>query len=357
MTQEMHVSGWGEDSYLRLLSRAVRRRKPKAIGLVSAFVSVPGIEQLVRLAEAAGVTQCRLVAGLDNAITHPKALEFAIERGWQVRVWTSQTGQGIFHPKLLVAGDSFARKGDVRGLNLTYVGSSNLTIGGLKRNVECGILAEGEGCVATAGDTFSTFWTKAQPATPKELRNYSAHFAEQVRRRSPKVLAELGVTDGERQHAGLPRLHSAPVPRIPAVSSEFATGVWVGLESFTGGYRFQVEFPRLAGEVLGRLASLPTGSAGDLDVYCAADGATRVMRYRFYEDNGMFRLNVPNDVPLVDWVRANRSGIAKVEKGPSGGAPLRLSVLQPSEQLDAIVGRSMAIGSWGRTTTRLYGWY
>ncbi len=81
------------------------------------------------------------------------------------------------------------------------------------------------------------------------------------------------------------------------------------------------------------------------------------MKFNFYKDNCMFRLNIPNDIKGVDWVRKNKEGIALIEAGPVGGAPLRLSLLRPGVEANEIIARSHAFGSWGKTTSRLYGWY
>jgi hypothetical protein len=81
------------------------------------------------------------------------------------------------------------------------------------------------------------------------------------------------------------------------------------------------------------------------------------MQYKFYSDNSMFRLNIPNDAPGVEWARANHDGVALLEKGPPGGAPLRLRILKPGAEASEIVGRSAALGTWGKTPTRSYGWY
>ena len=81
------------------------------------------------------------------------------------------------------------------------------------------------------------------------------------------------------------------------------------------------------------------------------------MQYGFYADNSMFRLNVPNDAPGVAWARMHRDGLAIVEQGLPGGAPLRLRILRPGAAASDIVGRSAALGTWGKTSTRAYGWY
>ena len=81
------------------------------------------------------------------------------------------------------------------------------------------------------------------------------------------------------------------------------------------------------------------------------------MKFSFYKDNSMFRLNIPNDIKGVDWARKNKEGIALVEAGPVGGAPVRLSLFCPGIEANEVIARSHALGSWGKTTSRLYGWY
>ena len=77
---------------------------------------------------------------------------------------------------------------------------------------------------------------------------------------------------------------------------DFATAAWAGVQSFTGEFRFQLEFPRAAGIVISQLLQLNRAQDSKVNVYCPEDGSTRQMQYKFYGDNGMFRLNIPNDV-------------------------------------------------------------
>ena len=141
------------------------------------------------------------------------------------------------------------------------------------------------------------------------------------------------------------------------MDNSFAKAAWAGLESFTGAWTFQVEFPRAAGEVVHRLVGRRKSRDGNVQVYCPNDNKTCRMKFSFYKDNCMFRLNIPNDIEGVDWVRTNKEGIALIEAGPVGGAPLRLSLFRPGVEANEVMARSHALGSWGKTTSRLYGWY
>ncbi len=356
MTQQIVLSGVGNTNFHDSLCQALILERPRVIGIAAAFVSTDGVRQLVEIFRQCGNPECRLVAGTDNAITHPEALYEARSKGWKIRLG-KKPSKGIFHPKLVVAGQNFSRTGIVKHLSYVYVGSSNLTNGGLRANIECGLIANAEGCLASASDAFSKLWNVAIPATEAELRHYAARFAECARRRAVSDLADLGVNDSRPMPSGSSDLHSLSIPSSPALRSDFAVAAWAGLQSFTGEYRFQVEFPKDAGKVISNLIQSRARLDGRIDVYCQDDETTRQMQFKYYPDNSMFRLNIPNDVSGVAWAREHKDGIAIVEKGPQGGAPLRIRIIKPGADAREIVGRSAALGTWGRTTTRTYGWY
>lgn len=355
MTQQIVLSGV-DKIYLRdTLRLSLMRGRPQVVGIAAAFVSTEGVRQLIEILRRCGEPECRLIAGTDNAVTHPEALYAARDQGWKIRL--GKPRRGIFHPKLVVAGQKFSAKGAIQQLCCVYVGSSNLTAGGLGANVECGLIADAEGCLVSASDVFAELWQTASPATDAELRNYAARFAERSRRRSVSELADLGVNDSRPVPSGPGDLRVQRPPHRPALGADYAVAAWAGLRSFTGEYRFQIEFPKDAGKVISQLIRAHVKADGRIDVYCPDDEITWPMRYKFYSDNSMFRLNVPNDFPGVAWAREHKDGLAIVEQGPPGGAPLRLRFLKPGADAREIAGRSGALGTWGKTTTRSYGWF
>ena len=355
MSQDVGLSGIDGVKLKDALRASLIARRPAVVGIASAFVSTAGVRGVAEVFRRCGEPRCLLISGTDNAVTHPEALYIARERGWRVRIGRSTTG--IFHPKLIVAGNAMRRVGAIAKLCCVYVGSSNLTGGGLVRNVECGMLAHDEDCPSSAAAAFLELWRAATPATQVALRNYAARFAEQARRRSVSELTGLGISDIETLHTNTLALLVQSPPLDPALKATFALAAWTGLQSFTGEYRFQVEFPRAAGTVIRQLVGAHAHADGRVDVYVPDDGAVRQMQYRYYTNNGMFRLNIPNDTPGVGWARANRGGIAVVEQGLWGGAPLRLRILKPGDEEREVVGKSVALGTWGKTSTRAYGWY
>ncbi|HVZ65716.1 MAG TPA: phospholipase D-like domain-containing protein [Lacunisphaera sp.] len=289
---------------------------------------------------------------MSQFITHPEALKIAIETGWNLRL--GQTNPGIFHPKLLVAGNRFSAQGAIEPVSFAYVGSSNFTKGGLQRNTECGVLSDG--AIDGASDSFSHLWTSSTTADSAAVDNYAAAFAEVNRNRPAAELKDLGVSEYEDLAAPHPQMPRIRPPDRPVVADTFASASWTGLQSFTGDFRFQVEFPRSAGLVVRRLArkASPTGR---INVYCTDDRQIREMQFKFYPQNDMFRLNIPNDVPNVAWVRRHHDGVALVQQGLPGGAPLRLTIMLPGNDANELIARSKAMDSWGQTPTRLYGWF
>src|SRR5439155_3135258 len=127
------------------------------------------------------VVACRLVAGIDDEITHPEALRRSVGWGWDVRIGHAPAGR--FHPKLIVGGARFNQQGVMVEPSFFYVGSGNLTQPGLQTNTECAVIGRDAGMIAGADTTFAEFWRRAQPATPNAIRDYAARFAERSRAR------------------------------------------------------------------------------------------------------------------------------------------------------------------------------
>ena len=155
--------------------------------------------------------------------------------------------------------------------------------------------------------------------------------------------------DGEPKKSVTP-----PKTEHKAISEAAASVSWAGLRSFTGAYNLQVEFPKDAGRALLRI--LAHRLQDDTIQMLCADNEVRTFKYTFYERNGMFRLNIPNSTPLVAWARHHKQGIAYVEYSYPRGAPY-FAILPPGQLMMDVVDRSLALGTWGRTPTRLYGWY
>lgn len=320
---------------LATLRETVRSTQPQAIGMATAFLSGPGASEFLGMTASSPTACVRSIVGLSGCVTDPKAIGDLVKQGVEVRL--AQHPGGVFHPKILVSGGGFLRSGEVNAPSAGYVGSANFTGGGLRRNVEVGIVTRQPELCQELAHTFALLWGLGQPATSSRVEAYSAGFAARQRRRAMEDLQFLEITGATRRGPVIPGIH--------------ALAAWAGLESFTGEYTLQVEFPKRAGEALSALLGTRDGV---VDIRCA-DDVQRQMTYRFYRDNGMFRLNVPNDVPKVAWARAHHKGALRVSRR-ARLAPLRVEIIT-GDVLRETAQRSRALGCWGETSTREFGWY
>lgn len=354
MTSAVATTGITGNTYRALFRRQFLRVKPPAVGMAVAYVSASGFSLVKKILDEAGVGEVRLVTDTKDGVTHPKALQGAVNSGWNVRVVDNLAG--TFHPKLYVGAAAFDDAIGVADLSLVITGSPNLSHAGFLKNGECIFWSAAPHSRKSAVKAWLDCWDAGVPATAEKLAAYEKHFALRNRYRKPEDMVALGIADSLPEKAdGAPKKGVAPPKKEHKAISEAAASVaWAGLQSFTGAYNLQVEFPKEAGLVLLRIfGHLSPGDT--IDIRCS-DGEIRIFKYRFYEDNGMFRLNVPNSTPLVAWAREHKQGIAYVEYSEAQGA-LYFEILAPGQPMMDIVDRSLVLGTWGRTPTRLYGWY
>ena len=367
MMQTIILSGGSHANLSAILGEALADTSPKAIGVASAFVSTQGIDLLCSLIPQTYSQRVRLVAGTSLAFTHPAALTLATEKEWVVRLGTNP--QGIFHPKVIVGGEEFSHDGSITNPSIMYIGSANLTRPAMVRNIECGVLFHGN-CVPADGiQAFRAIWNSSGDLTEESLRQYSAVFTRRNRTRTSSDLQEFGVTDAEDDDSiTSTNIRQHPQPEHRALGHQDADTVWVGLETSTGGYTFQPEFPILVGDMVLRMIQQdevqPTThehgrrkrSVAEVAVMCA-DGQVRPMTFTYYSHNAMSRLNIPNDVPNAEWAREHRAGVAVVSRSEDDAANITLEILQPGASADEYARRSFVLGTWQTTSTRAYGWF
>ncbi len=367
MTLTTVLSGQPHIHLSDALREALSEEAPRAIGVASAFVSTQGVDLLHSLIPQQQSQAVRLIAGTSLAFTHPNALTMATEMEWSVRLGVAP--EGLFHPKLIIGGDSFAPNGGVTNPSVMYVGSANLTRPAMERNVECGVLFRGASVPSEGANVFQMIWDSSPELTDHTLRQYSSLFTRRNRTRTSRDLQEFGVTDAEGDEGiTLANIGQHPQPEHRALDHQNADTVWVGLETATGGFTFQPEFPRLVGDMVLRMIEedgvQPTSHGegqrervvAEIDVMCA-DGHVRQMTFTYYHHNAMSRLNIPNDVPNAEWARENRAGIAKVSRDDDGEANILLDILMPGDSANECARRSFVLGTWQTTPTRAYGWF
>ena len=352
MTNAFAASGIAGTTYKTLFRRQILRVKPRVVGMAVAYVSASGFSLVKSILDEGGIREVRLVTDTKDGVTHPRALQNALENGWNVRIVDGL--DGTFHPKLYVGAARFDRDAGVADVSLAIAGSPNISHAGFLRNGECVFWSAAP--PSSAAKAWLECWNAGVSATATRIRAYERYFAQRNRYRKPDDLVALGIADGIPEKTdGVPKSGVSP-PKLThkAISEAAASVAWAGLQSFTGEYRLQVEFPKEAGVVLHRIFS-NVAHDDSVEILCT-DGVAREFKYRYYTDNGMFRLNIPNSVPLVGWAREHKQGIACVEHGGTQEG-LHFAIVQPGQTMLEVMDRSLALGTWGRTPTRLYGWY
>jgi hypothetical protein len=334
MPSQVAVTGLAGRALHATLRETVVLTQPRAVGVASAFLSRPGAEALVEIVSSINAPAVRSLIGISGAVTDPRAIMYLLDCGIHIRLAAHQGG--IFHPKVLVGGEQFLEAGNLSAPSCGYVGSANFTAGGLTNNIEVGLVTTEVYLCTELADTFGLLWNLGVEVTQDRIEAYRVQFAARQQTRAVDDLTFLEVTEGEY-----------PTPTIPPVYSRAA---WAGLESFTGEYALQVEFPRRAGDALAVMLGTRDGV---VEIDCV-DNIRRHMTYRYYVDNSMYRLNVPNEVPGVEWARANHSGALLVLRGDAGIPTVEVI---SGDRLEEVAERSKALGYWGQTSTRQYGWY
>lgn len=342
--KNVQLSRGGVNSIALQIQDVVYKTQPECLCVATAYLTQKGARYLADLAADCKIQDARIIAGLSGEVTHPNAIRFLHEQSWDVRFGLQSFG--IFHPKLLVGGDQFSKKNGLRNPTGCYLGSANFTASGLKINTELGCTSTDAAITNGVALAFKELWDSSPRLTKKLLTQYESKFSQRIQTRSTADLINLGIVDDPESLKSNKKTRGNPV-----LDAQNASTVWVGLESFTGDYNFQVEIPAKAGAVLKNLL----GTRGrNVNIECS-DGIVRKMIYSYYPHNGMARLNVPNEVPLVAWARDNRKGalvISRLEEDDH----LYAEILK-GRKLQEIQQRSFALGTWGETSTRYYGWY
>lgn len=284
-----------------------------------------------------------MVAGTSGAITHPNALRLLKDSGWDIRL--GQTDKGIFHPKLLVVGNQYSNGGFNEALG-AYFGSGNFTAGGLFRNVELGCVTQDTALSIQATDAFTAAWLDSHLATDSILKAYEELFSQRLRTRTANDLVFLEIAKKDASSKAKKQLKKQPV-----LNADSCSTVWVGLESFTGEHTFQVEIPGKAGVALNNMLGSKQGTV-DMEF---SDGSRRNVVFKYYSRNGMYRLNIPNDVPLVDFARG-KNKCALVVTTTQDKKHFYAEIIK-GDTLEELQDKSFVLGTWGETVTRKYGWF
>jgi hypothetical protein len=313
--------------------------------LVSAFATVRGVDSIAKVFKAADIRRVHWLIGLDGAVTQPKALSLvtALPITKNAFGWQANDQRPSLHAKVFGFWNVKAFK------SALYVGSANLTLGGLFSNVEAGSLSVTSGTNARAAikdvdKWFSGLAKGAELLTESIIRDYAGRFRP-IRRTSRALERTIVGEDGKPDE---------PTAELTDVASNQA---WIQV-AVTGGSANQIEICR-------DMAQFFTGATegGQVDfvlVHGKTNTAFENNWYRFRSGNTGFRVEVNTDLArlmdlrgadsrrdLVVFTRTNRAGTYQIDLVPFNS--------RQGQQLYAAADRA---GRLRRTTSGPSGrWY
>jgi hypothetical protein len=239
-----------------------------------AYANRDGVLALERLVAGRDIEVLPIVT-LDMGITRKAALERLLEAfGDSARTVTTTSGGETFHAKAYVVD----RDG---GPQRAIVGSANLTGPALRTNHEAITLSD-----LSHEDTakWEAWWERLDAASDALSEEVIAQYRE---RKPPPGRREV-IADDEVETDDEGNTRTRTTPPIEGGDAGWLVIDWGG----TGGYRKQFEFPKLPSAFF--------RPEGERDLRLRHDDAEYGdNQLTFYENNGMWRINMDPALPFV----------------------------------------------------------
>jgi len=318
-----------------------------------AYATRPGLEAL-RAVIGGWPAVTRWVVGLDDAITQPAAIDdLAALPNVQLRLAALAPEGRRFHPKLYCLWCSTNP-----AVCLTVIGSANMTLHGLNRNGEVGVILTAEN--ATEAALLKEAWAQMN-ALGRDLGDWDlddyreAHArARKARRRMAKIGAVPSDPEGEEEVGAVPVFNGNPA---------HASVAWTEGASPSAGGR-DLEFPRPMMPFF-HLTHSPSTKR-----FRMANGQVFLLTFTMRKDNQMWRLMFSRDAIFAGIGReslrpvannTNRSDLAIIFTRAAGAADYQIDlVVIGSPEHTALLARSQAVGVLEQTRNpggRYYGYY
>lgn len=294
----------------------------------------------------------RWLVGLDDAITQPEAIDYLLKlKGVEVRLAELAPGRR-FHPKLYC----LSSKAD-DNLCVSAIGSGNMTLNGLRRNAETGVLlhAENEADAKSLKEQWAMMWSLGSSPTKILLDSYAAKYASAKVAR--KKIEALGVAPVE----------PAADLEVPPISSftgnpSSARIAWLEAGSPSAGGR-DLEFPKAMMPFFG-LNKSPSNK------WFKMNGGRRfLLTFTERTDNQMWRLMFSRDSiqaiigrdSLRPLAGGNRSDVAIIFKKARGQSDFEVEMITiGSAAHSALMANSKAVNGLFKTRNpggRYFGYY
>ncbi len=300
----MQTAGWATTGFLdAAIDLLTTESEAAELRMYFYAVTLPGWNQIATATNEWMTTAGRpavAYVGTDHALTDPESLEAMAAAGVDVRMLLRY--HGTYHPKLLwFVG---------RTAGLLLGGSNNLTLDGLKGNIEFATLME-----FAAQDRGLEHWHNAihaasDPMTPPLLDSYRRERVAFERRR---VAAGVGTFTWRRRSSG-----AGPTPTPPSLPTLEPLGpgdlIVEIMPLETGADGKQIQIPSAAAGVFGLPAGVGATVAATLVNAVTADRRVLTMtRFSNRTSRLTFRELSPRDRPCVLVFRRAASGDAQFE--------------------------------------------
>jgi hypothetical protein len=291
---------------------------------------------------------------LDDSITQPTAIDtLANLANVQIRLASLASEGRRFHPKLYCLWSS-----DNPSRCLAVVGSANMTLHGLNRNGEVGVLLIAED--AAEANMLKSAWEQMN-ALGRDLQDWDLDAYRKAHDRARKArrrMANDGILppdpEAEEELGSIPVFNGDPA---------HAAVAWTEGASPSAGGR-DLEFPRAMMPFFG-LTRSPTTKR-----FRMANGQTFPLTFTMRTDNQMWRLLFSRDAIFAGIGReslrpvagnSNRSDLAIVFSHAAGGRNFDVDlVVIGSPEHAALLARTQAVGVLDRTRDpggRYFGYY
>lgn len=318
--------------------------------IAAAYATVSGVREVLESVRTTENVEFNFLIGLDDYVTQPGALELIKSLpGSRLRV-ASLSGDNVrFHPKLYYFQSNCGVE-----LDLSIVGSSNLTHAALKYNCEVNSCVIGDHRRKQFFSVWGDLWSIGQDISDEILRKYADTYA---RVRRVRTIIERITKENEAADEPTRALESDKTEIDPA----FAKTCWIEGGNITLMGR-ELEFKAEQALFFGLQSN-----GGDDKFFDFETSGGNIARLRMkYQGNHMWRLQMNDDVPEV------KIGLRpKLPNGKLGRSPY-VAVFQKTDAVDRYVLKFVELGSKefrllkrssvnegaiGRTSAREYGWF
>jgi hypothetical protein len=291
-----------------------------------AYANLHGVRALHTLLEAVdGEVPVEIVVTLDMGITRKAALEALLAGGGLVKVIATDPGIGTFHAKAFVADRGAAPQRAI-------IGSANLTSAALTKNYEAitaSVLEQEDASV------WEQWWSRLSAAADDLTTEIIGGYSE--RRPPPGHFERIADEDVETSVDGL--LVTPDQSEMSASEADWLLIDWGGM----GEYRVQSEIPQDAAAFFAPVAEEIRAIVIEYE-----EVAYEANQLRFYADNGMARINLDPNLPVVDDDSIKHQAALFGRLGPDHYG---LELVDQTERI-ARLAEAACTGGIGHTTRR-----